>query len=1424
MTKKIILLSLLVGQFSYAQFNSSAPWMKNLEKSKSAVAKSQQQRYTLDEISAAFHEYWKGKNPNEKGSGYKPYMRWENYWKHFVDENGYIPTSKELWDAWAKARSNVSKTNPTSNWTPLGPFESGTLSIGQPGNGRINAVAVDPSNANTWYAGAPAGGIWKSTDAGATWTILFDDFPQIGVSGIAIDPNDSDVIYIATGDDDAGDSYSIGVFKSINGGDTWNATSLNANITDFSWSMNEIFIDPTNSNIVWVATNRGLYKSINAGDTWELTFDSLVDDFRLKPGDPNTIYVVTESTFHWSTDGGDTFERVREPFPDGAGRMVIGVTEADPTVVYVLVADTQANDSAFLGLFRSDDSGQSFTQTLNTTDLFERNQAWYDLAIAVSPTNADEVYTGAINIWKSTNGGDSFVRLNDNDNDTGPAYTHVDIHTLKFFNNELYVGSDGGFYVSSDGGTSFTDYTDGMSVTQFYRISIAKNDASRISGGTQDNSGFVYNNQQWNIYTGADGMDYEIDPSNSNVVYGFIQFGGALFITSNFGQNIGAIGAPRDDDGNVISGEWITPLAVGSDGEVYAGFDRVYRLAGNAWEEVSSSFTTGEIDDLEVDPNDPMTIYAAEGNNLYRSQNGGITFLFLTTFAADISDIAVNTTVPNTVYVTTSRRVGISQNFQFPDRGVFKVTIDGNTATEENITLNLPTELGFFSIAHQGRDDNNPIYVGTSVGVYRLDDTLTEWEEYLTNMPGTAVSDLEISLDDELIVAGTYGRGAWQSPIPIQPPNNDVRLVSFTPTSGTVLCGEVFPEIVVENQGLNPITQVSVTYTINGGTPQNFDWSDTTLMTDDQATIALPSQNFDPFSTVEIEVSVTITNDAFDDNNSATNTFFTSDFGVGDAINTFETADENLLTYNEGGGTSAWEKGVPQGTLLNQAGSGTQVYGTNLDGNYPDQTKSYLVSNCYELSSILAPVLRFNMAYDLEENWDVVYVEYSTDEGASWNVLGNVNSQPNWYTSDRTNATSGSEDDCQNCPGAQWTGTNATVTEYAYDFIGNAALGETDLTAEPNVLFRIVFHSDEFVNQEGIIIDDIVVEGFQDDDDDDNDGILDVDDNCPLIGNAAQLDTDGDGLGDACDTDDDNDGILDGEDNCPLTPNADQADADNDGIGDVCDNDADNDGVPNNIDQCDDTPVGSVVDIDGCAIFSLPNTNFRILSTGESCISSNDGSITIETEESLNYTATLSGNGADQNESFNDSVALSGLSSGDYTVCITVEGQSGYEICFDVNISEPEALSVTSKVSSVNDEVSLELDGGKTYIIQLNSEVYRTSESSITLPLTKASNQLIVRTDKDCQGTYEQTIVLSSELFVYPNPVAAGTVSAFLGETGPATVDVALYNINGQRIFARPYETQGGEVVLSVDNLPGGIYLLNVRTKTALFNFKIVRR
>jgi hypothetical protein len=1451
MNRILVFCCLLAAGLLHSQSDPNAPSLQDENGVSPIISNIPGKPVNLFEFQERVQAYWKDRDGSQKGSGYKPMKRWEHYWSYFADPQGNLPSSKQLWDSW-KTKQNFSgkDPNPVANWNTIGPADVGVFSGRLPGTGRVNAIAVDPKNPNIWYVGAPSGGIWKSTNAGQSWTNLFDQFPQIGVSGIAIDPNNSNIVYITTGDDDAADSYSVGVFKSLDGGQTWNETGLNPSSTTENSLMNEIVIDPTNSSVIWVGTSNGLFKSTDSGNSFTNVRSGFISDFKLKPGDPNTVYAVANAhiggggnaaTFYKTTNGVNFEQITSSVLPTSAGRVVFGVSPANPEFLYVLAANTSGQNFTYQGLYRSEDSGVTFTESPNTTNIMESSQAWFDLALEVSPTNANELYMGCLNIWKSSNKGTSWFKLNEwftNDD----SYTHADIHTLKFFNSTLFTGTDGGIYTSENSGSTFTDKTNGMAIGQFYKLTVSSKDATKMIGGLQDNGGQVLNQGSWNNYHGGDGMDNAIDPNNDNIVYGFTQNGGSLNISSDSGQSIGSIGRPRDANGNLISGNWITPLAIGSDGSVYGGYDGVYKLVGNSWEKISTNNIGGTaqgnvLEDLIVDPTNPDVLYAAEGTFVYRSNDGGATFSTFLNADFPVSDIAVDTDDGSAVYVITSLRVGIRQSTQLSstERKVWKVPVseNGDAGREIDITFDLPEDQAFFAIVHQGRHTDNPIYVGTNLGVYRIDDaiieaaeangTTPEWEPYFEGLPNTAVSDLEITLDDELITASTYGRGVWQSPIPVQVPDVDVRLLSLSPPNGAVLCGSFTPQITVENNGINPITTVRIEYSINGSTQPILNRS-VNLQSGQSAQINLPAVSISEIGEAQIQVNVTVDGDAFADNNEITHIFYINEPEAPNEINDFEGAGADLLTFNEGNTGQLWEKGVPSGSALNQAASGNEVYGTNLDGNHGDGIKAYLFTKCYDLTETLAPVLRFQMAYDLEQDFDIVYVQYSTDQGGTWSVLGSVNSQPNWYTSDRTNDSSGEADDCQNCPGSQWTGTNTTLTEYAYDFVANAALGETDLSAETNVIFRIVFHSDELENEEGVVIDDLGLTGFEDDEDDDNDGVLDVNDNCTLIANADQADADGDGIGDVCDSDDDNDGILDLDDNCPTIANPGQEDADGDGIGDLCDEDEDNDGVPNDIDNCPGTPQGTVVGLDGCPVFTLPANNFLVQTEGESCRSSNNGRIIVEAAEALNYIANLSGNGADNTLEFSGTTTFESLSSGTYILCLTVVGEPDFELCYDLEVPQPEDLSVSGKVSTLSKEITLDLKGGKQYIILLNGQRYQTSASKITLRLDQPVNQLEVRTDKDCQGVYMQSITLTEEPIALPNPIDSGDLRVFVPAEDGSKIRVRMFSISGSSLLNKEVILDKGELKINMDAYARGVYLLNVTHKEQLYSYKIIKR
>jgi hypothetical protein len=424
------------------------------------------------ETQAKFNEYW-STHPVEKGKGYKAFKRWEWMMAPRVNQvTGEYPPANALWQAYVDQPEMFSNNeNMPGDWTYIG---NTSVPTNGGGAGRINSVRAIPGSTTSWYACSPGGGLWRTTNSGTSYSVVGTDFlSSIGASDIAIDPTNTNTLYLATGDGDAGDTYALGVLKSTNAGATWNTTGLNWNVTQ-GRTCSRIIIHPTATQTLLCATNDGIYKTTNGGTTWTQVLTGSMKDVKFKPGDPSVIYAVSDQ-FYKSTDTGTTWTQVTTGLPDAATsqRMALAVSAANAAYVYILASN---NSSGFLGVYRSTDSGATFATRATTPNLLgwsptgadSGGQGWYDLAIECDPANAETIWTGGVNIWKSINGGTNFTLNGHWYGGGGAPYVHADIHSLYIVPGSsptrLLSGNDGGVFSTTNGGTNWTDLSSNLAI------------------------------------------------------------------------------------------------------------------------------------------------------------------------------------------------------------------------------------------------------------------------------------------------------------------------------------------------------------------------------------------------------------------------------------------------------------------------------------------------------------------------------------------------------------------------------------------------------------------------------------------------------------------------------------------------------------------------------------------------------------------------------------------------------------------------------------------------------------------------------------------------------------------------------------------------------------------------------------------------
>ena len=844
-----------------------------------------------------------------------------------------------------------------SNWTSIGPFDYTQANAQPAGMGRINNMVVDPNNANTWYIGSPGGGVWKTTNAGTTWTPLSDNLPRVGVSAIAVDYNNSNTIYIATGDDDVQDSsWTAGVFKSTNGGITWSLTGLDVNLLGNVAHLSEIFIDPSNSNKIICSGSSGVFTSTDAGVTWSQTLAGInIRDMRLKPGDAQTVYVVSQSEFYRSIDGGVSFTQITSGVPTNTNRMTIDVTPANPNYVYIF---SQSATSLWEhGIFRSNNSGQTFsTRDIDTNRLIGNQQVDYNMAIGVSDTNAEELYVGTLDLYRSTDGGSSWFKLNRWDQLT-PTYTHADIHSLRSYNGRMFCTSDGGIYSSVDNGSSFQDHSAGLQIGEFFNVAVAQGNANNISGGLQDNGGFGLGvNGDWRGYHPGDGINTVISATDDNTYYGFIQGGQRLYISNQADGFITYVTKPS----NAGTGVWVTPLASDSNGDIFAAWDNLFKLnrTTNTWDLVGA--LPGYTDILEIAPSDPMRVVSSGHQNLRVSTDGGATYDFDTNVVGNsIAGIAIHNTNPDIMWITTDG--------DYANKGIFK-TIDGGYNWMD-ITANFPVATEYpEEVVFQGNDPLNPIYVSTDLGVYRLDDSSPNWQPFMNNLPNANITDLEINLADQSITASSYGRGLWRSSI-----DGLGGVSGIPPAASFTSVTETCPDQTVV------LTDTST----NVPTAWQWAFSPTTVTFQNgtDATSQNPEVSFDGSGVYQI----TLTASNADGSNFISNPITVYGIASVPLFETFATTVPPVgWSVVNPDGLTTWEAVIVTGIGNNP----TQVaridnYSYNAAGQ-----KDELVMPVVDLTTMINPVLKFEVAYAPYDDafFERLQIEYSTDCGATFNL------------------------------------------------------------------------------------------------------------------------------------------------------------------------------------------------------------------------------------------------------------------------------------------------------------------------------------------------------------------------------------------------------------------------------------------------------
>lgn len=691
--------------------------------------------------------------------------------------DGQFHTEKYMEAMAAMRAADRGDRNP--GWEPLGPTNIG---------GRTLCLAEHPLDSNIIWMGSASGGIWKTTTGGrgaAAWQRVETGFPVLGVSSIAINPENPKVIYAGTGEvynlenslpniaiRTTRGTYGIGILKSADGGQTWNKC------LDWSYgqlrAVQHIKLNPLRPETLYAATTEGLLRSYNAGLSWHVVHPlSMAVDIEINPADTNIIYVThgslddnAVSGIYRSENGGASFVKLAGGLPDSySGRAKLGMSPSQPGVIYASIGDVLKQ----VGLYKTTDGGDSWT-LINNTDVC-KHQGWYSHDVAVYPTDPNTIFWAGFDSWKSVDGGATVTQKSywylwtfgyvPAGGPEGPSdYIHADIHRVYYsihHPDRLMAVTDGGLFLSSDGGETFEGRNGGYQTQQFYaNAGNSSGNPDLCIAGMQDNATAIYKGDPaWTRVLGGDGLCAAIRPGNDNIMYGSYQYL-AINRSTDGGASWQGIGSQINEEA-AFNGPF--ELAPSNPDIMYAGAKSLWRStnAGQNWTKVTQVVDEGNfIITIAVNPVNTNQLYFSTAPNItsqarvFKYVSGSAPQLMTGLPNRYCMDINWHPTNPETAYAVFGG---------FNTQHVWR-TVNGGQ-TWEAIDNGLPD----VPVNTMAIDPGNPeiLYIGNDLGVWISQNGGESWAPYGEGGPqAMLVMHLSVIPQTRKLRVATHGLGMWQ--------------------------------------------------------------------------------------------------------------------------------------------------------------------------------------------------------------------------------------------------------------------------------------------------------------------------------------------------------------------------------------------------------------------------------------------------------------------------------------------------------------------------------------------------------------------------------------------------------------------------------------------------------------------------------------